>query len=137
MSALRATCRDATANGARPLAWALRTNGWPTTSRLAQQRAHRPPRGDTRAPLPAHEAAEPGGVLRGERPVEPERVPLGGDLGRRGRGTEQQLHRISRREPQQEEGEGDDARYDGESRGGAARERGEHARNLARPAGAR
>ncbi len=64
-------------------------------------------------------------------------MTLGGDLGRRGRGTEQQLHGISRGEPQQEKGEGDDARHDGESRGGAARERGEHARNLARPAGAR
>ena len=64
-------------------------------------------------------------------------MPLGGDLRRRGRGTEQQLHGIARREPQQEEGERDDPRHDGESRGGAARERGEHARNLARPADAR
>ncbi|OLD97374.1 MAG: hypothetical protein AUG79_00405 [Gemmatimonadetes bacterium 13_1_20CM_4_69_16] len=105
--------------------------------RFTQQRPHRPARGDAGAPFAAGEPAQPGHVLDGERPVEIEGVSLGGDLSGCGRGAEQQLHGIARREPQQEEREGHDARHDGEPAHGAAREGGEHRRNLARTSGGR
>src|SRR5439155_452980 len=53
--------------------------------RLGEHGVYRTPRGDAPAPLPARHPREPGRVLCRERPVQPERLTLRGQLLRRGR----------------------------------------------------
>ena len=54
-------------------------------------------------------------VLRRDGPVEPQRVPLGRHLLRGGRGADQQHRGIARREPEQDEHQGDDPEHDAEA----------------------
>ena len=88
--------------------------------------AHRPAGGDAGAPVAPDEPAEPGGVLLGRGPVEAERAALGLDLLGGGGGPHQETRGIARRQPEQEEHQGDHAEHDGEA--GDAR-RSEHARH--------
>jgi len=72
-----------------------------------------------------------------EEPVEAEGAALGGELRGRGGRPEQALDGIPRREPHQQEREGDHPQNDDGPGQGAGPQMGEHAPNLARPAGPR